>query len=64
MAFVSCNEGITGTSVIELKQFCASKLPAAMSPDTFIIQNHLPLTSTDKVDYRILRDQVVEAARG
>jgi amino acid adenylation domain-containing protein len=55
VAFVACEAG-AGTSIIELKQFCATKLPAWMSPDRFIIQDRLPLTSTDKVDYRMLTE--------
>jgi len=57
VAFVSAEEGFS-PGVIELKQFCATQLPAAMSPDRFVIQSRLPLTSTDKVDYRLLQEQM------
>ncbi len=39
-------------SIIELKTFCASALPAYMSPDAFHFVPALPRTSTDKVDYQ------------
>ena len=42
-------------SIIELKTFCASHLPAYMSPDRFAFHDRLPRTSTDKVDYQALR---------
>ena len=54
LAFFSCHEG-DAPSIIELKTFCASKLPAYMSPDRFIVERRLPRTSTDKVDYQALK---------
>lgn len=42
-------------SIIDLKTFCASHLPAYMSPDRFAFFDRLPRTSTDKVDYQALR---------
>jgi amino acid adenylation domain-containing protein len=41
-------------SLIELKTFCASKLPLYMVPDSFTFHDSLPKTSTDKVDYQAL----------
>lgn len=41
-------------SIVELKTFCGTKLPAYMSPDRFVLRNRLPKTSTDKVDYQTL----------
>lgn len=41
-------------SSIELKRFCAEHLPAYMVPDRFHVQDQLPKTSTDKIDYRKL----------
>jgi amino acid adenylation domain-containing protein len=54
VAFVVPRDG-TALSVIDLKRFCATKLPTYMSPDRFVIQEHLPQTSTDKTDYQALR---------
>src|SRR5919108_1950137 len=45
-------------SLIELKQFCADRLPRYMAPDAFSFVDALPRTSTDKIDYQTL------AARG
>jgi amino acid adenylation domain-containing protein len=61
VAFLSCQPGET-PSTIELKTFCASKLPAYMTPDRFVIQNQLPRTATDKVDYQALRAAGVPSA--
>ena len=52
-AYLSCREG-EAPSVVELKQFCATHLPAYMVPDSFGIETALPKTSTDKVDYQQL----------
>jgi amino acid adenylation domain-containing protein len=41
-------------SIIELKTFCGRALPAYMNPDSFVILEALPRTSTDKVDYQSL----------
>jgi amino acid adenylation domain-containing protein len=41
-------------SIIEMKTFCGSHLPAYMSPDVFVFLDALPRTSTDKVDYQRL----------
>ncbi len=54
VAFLSCHEA-DPLSIIELKTFCATKLPAYMSPDRFIFEQRLPRTSTDKVDYQALK---------
>jgi acyl-coenzyme A synthetase/AMP-(fatty) acid ligase len=45
-------------SIIEMKAFCASHLPAYMSPDRFVFLERLPRTSTDKVDYQTLRQEI------
>ena len=41
-------------SIIEMKSFCAARLPSYMSPDVFLFLDALPRTSTDKVDYQRL----------
>ncbi len=41
-------------SLIELKQFCAERLPKYMVPDFFGLLDALPRTSTDKIDYQAL----------
>ncbi len=41
-------------SIIELKSFCATRLPLYMVPDVFVRRDHLPRTSTDKIDYQSL----------
>ena len=41
-------------SILELKTFCASMLPASMVPDRFVFEESLPRTSTDKIDYQAL----------
>ena len=59
VAFLSCHDG-GNPSIIELKTFCATKLPAYMSPDRFVFQDRLPRTSTDKVDYQVLRHRLLD----
>jgi amino acid adenylation domain-containing protein len=54
VACLSCHDG-PKPSIIEMKTFCASRLPAYMSPDRFVFLERLPRTSTDKVDYQSLR---------
>jgi amino acid adenylation domain-containing protein len=54
-AYISCDEGIR-PSIIELKRFCAENLPNYMVPDLFSIQEVLPKTSTDKIDYQKLKE--------
>ncbi len=54
-AFLSVKPDTATPSIIELKSFCASHLPAYMSPDRFLFEPRLPRTSTDKVDYQTLR---------
>ncbi len=51
-------------STVELKTFCARTLPAYMSPDVFFFVDRLPRTSTDKVDVRALKNQVLHASVG
>ncbi len=57
VAFLSCRTA-ERPSIVDLKTFCASKLPAYMNPDRFVVQDRLPKTSTDKVDYQSLRRQL------
>lgn len=45
-------------SIIEMKTFCAAHLPSYMSPDVFQFMDRLPRTSTDKIDYQRLAQQV------
>jgi len=54
-AFVSTRDG-TRPSIIELKRFCAERLPLYMVPDVFVVRDRLPRTSTDKVDYQKLKE--------
>jgi amino acid adenylation domain-containing protein len=42
-------------SLIEIKRFCAEKLPLSMLPDRFSWHEALPKTSTDKIDYQRLK---------
>jgi amino acid adenylation domain-containing protein len=56
VAWVSCHDE-PQPSIIEMKTFCASHLPAYMSPDGFVFLRRLPRTSTDKVDYQALRQE-------
>ena len=55
-AYLSCKEGETRPSLVELKRFCAENLPVYMVPDLFAFQEALPKTSTDKIDYRKLQE--------
>lgn len=52
-AFVAMNDGAKG-SVLEMKRFAATALPAYMTPDIYTFVDELPKTSTDKVDYQRL----------
>ncbi len=54
-AFITCRDAEC-PSVVELKRFCAENLPIYMVPDTFVFQNSLPKTSTDKVNYQQLQE--------
>lgn len=58
VAFLCCPEG-EPPSVVELKTFCAGRLPAYMVPDQFVFQDKLPRTSSDKVDYQALKSQLL-----
>ncbi|MCI0468226.1 MAG: amino acid adenylation domain-containing protein [Beijerinckiaceae bacterium] len=53
-AVLSCADG-AAPSLVELKAFCSRNLPLYMIPDRFSIQASLPKTSTDKIDYQLLR---------
>lgn len=46
----------TRPSVIQLKRFCADNLVSYMIPDVFVVLDHLPRTSTDKIDYQRLKE--------
>lgn len=56
-AILALGDGVRG-SVIAMKRFCASTLPAYMIPDLFVFVDALPKTSTDKVDYQRLQAEV------
>jgi amino acid adenylation domain-containing protein len=60
VAFLVCHDS-GRPSIVELKQFCAEKLPVYMSPDRFVFQDRLPRTSTDKVDYKTLRNELLDS---
>ena len=45
-------------SIVDLKSFCATKVPSYMVPDRFVFQDRLPRTSSDKVDYQALKQQL------
>jgi acyl-coenzyme A synthetase/AMP-(fatty) acid ligase len=51
VAFLS-SDGATKPSIIELKRFSKTHLPSYMIPDRFVVLDHLPRTSTNKVDYQ------------
>ncbi|MCI0599702.1 MAG: amino acid adenylation domain-containing protein [Beijerinckiaceae bacterium] len=53
-AVLSC-PGSAAPSVVELKAYCSRNLPLYMVPDRFHIQASLPKTSTDKIDYQLLK---------
>ncbi|MEZ4588651.1 MAG: hypothetical protein R2909_19920 [Gemmatimonadales bacterium] len=53
VAFLAAGSG-GRPSIIELKRFCAERLPKYMVPDTFRFVDALPRTSTDKIDYQAL----------
>jgi amino acid adenylation domain-containing protein len=58
VAFLLCGDGDV-PSMIDLKTFCATKLPTYMSPDRFIFRDRLPKTSTGKMDYQVLRGELM-----
>ena len=59
VAFLACHG--SAPSIVELKTFCATALPAYMNPDRFMVRDGLPKTSTDKIDYQTLRRQMADA---
>jgi len=63
VAFLSCHRDHT-PSIVELKAFCATKLPTYMSPDRFVFQDQLPRTSSDKVDYQTLKGELAGSRVG
>ena len=54
-AFLSCREP-KHPSLIEMKRFCSEHLPLYMIPDNFSWRDALPKTSTDKIDYQLLKE--------
>ncbi len=44
-------------SLIAMKRYCSLTLPIYMIPDSFVFEDALPKTSTDKVDYQHLMAQ-------
>ena len=50
-------------SIVELKSFCAQHLPGYMIPDQFLFLEALPRTSTDKVNYPALVQQLMDGQR-
>lgn len=52
-AYVGCQQGTTLTR-IALKTYSARALPPYMIPDTFVVVDALPRTSTDKLDYQAM----------
>jgi len=52
-AFLALADG-QKVSVIAIRAFCAKALPSYMMPDSFGVLDHLPKTSTDKIDYQRL----------
>jgi acyl-CoA synthetase (AMP-forming)/AMP-acid ligase II len=56
VAFAASTRRIPST--VELKTFCAKTLPAYMMPDSFVFRDRLPRSSTDKVDYEALKQQL------
>jgi acyl-coenzyme A synthetase/AMP-(fatty) acid ligase len=48
---------VSGSRVpaVELKEFCAVKLPPYMIPERFVFHDALPRTSRGKIDFEALR---------
>ena len=61
IAFLVCRGA--APSIVDLKTFCGTALPVYMNPDRFVVQDTLPKTSTDKIDYQTLRRQTIDAPR-
>jgi len=59
VAFMACQG--TDPSIVEMKTFCGTKVPAYMNPDRFVFREGLPKTSTDKIDYQALKGQLLSA---
>ena len=55
-AHIVCKVGAR-LSLIDLKTFCSQLVPGYMIPDNFSFHDTLPKTSTDKVDYQVLKAQ-------
>jgi len=53
-AVLSCS-GNAAPSLVELKAYCSRNLPLYMVPDRFSVLASLPKTSTDKIDYQLLK---------
>lgn len=61
-AFIVWNSAALST--VALKTFCATTLPAYMSPDVFVSLDRLPRTPSDKVDIQALKSQVMHVSVG
>jgi amino acid adenylation domain-containing protein len=55
LAFIQWS-GDNSPSILELKRFCSENLVSYMVPDRFIVLKTLPKTSTDKIDYQMLKE--------
>jgi len=51
-------------SIVEMKAFCNQHLPSYMNPDFFIFVNDLPMTSTNKTNYRVLIQKFQSVEQG
>jgi len=61
VAYIAGSAAATGPlSIIELKTFCATKVPAYMSPDQIVFQPRLPRTASDKIDYQALKKPLLD----
>lgn len=58
IAVINCRTEGRKPTLVDLKTFCGSKLPGYMIPDRFEFRESLPRTSSDKVDYRELKQEV------
>jgi acyl-CoA synthetase (AMP-forming)/AMP-acid ligase II len=63
VAFLSLVEPAAPPSIVDLKSFCGEHLPAYMIPDQFLFRSALPRTSTQKVNYPVLVQQLMEGGR-
>jgi acyl-coenzyme A synthetase/AMP-(fatty) acid ligase len=61
-AFIALKPERNG-SIIAMKRHCTNYLPHYMIPDTIAFVPHLPMTSTDKVDYQGLKTLAEQQSR-